>query len=699
MKSTVFWLFLSATSFALSTRVSKTPVTPVITLLIELQARIEGDGRMEQKSYDKFACWCEHKLEEKAKAIDDAKKRIEELLALTLKLSGDLGSHGAEIKQLEKDIAENLEAQEEAKEQREKQSAAYEAEKTEAEQCLGALEAATKALTGAGTGKKGFLETLQESELLSVAARVKRALRTAQETEGVVSDSDLEVMRRFVDSPEHFLHGEVGAVAALQLGNNPFGDYAPKSTQIQGILKGMYDAFARQLEKANGEESDKQKSFEEYMATKQHELETLKAALAKETADDAAKAKLKADSKSELDATKEQLKADEKFFEEAKASCKEKASQWSYISRMRTEELQSIMTAIRILKDAEGTFQAASTTFLQLSARSPPKDVYARLRALASKYDSIGLAQIAAEAKTGGHFDKVIVMIDDMIALLRKEEQDDIEHRDRCQAGTNKNNNDLEDLSHDIEKAEETLGILKNKQKETQQELKAILSEIEATKKAMEDRLEMRNEERKAFEQALLDDTKAVESIGLAIASLESFYKNNKMPLPELLQAREPEYTIDDDKAPETSFGDKYKSRTSESGGIIAILAMLSEDFEKEIKTGRAEDAEAQKKYEEDMAALKETLKAQEASKLATEKALTDIESKIADLETLLDMKGTEKGEAEKMGKAIGDDCAWVETHFDSRREKRQKEIDGLMEAKNILAQATGEPIAAAAEA
>merc|ERR1719428_2512833 len=276
-------------------------------------------------------------------------------------------------------------------------------------------------------------------------------------------------------------------------------------------------------------------------------------------------------------------------------------------------------------------------------------------------------------------------MIDDMIALLRKEEQDDIEHRDRCQAGTNKNNNDLEDLSHDIEKAEETLGILKNKQKETQQELKAILSEIESTKKAMEDRLEMRNEERKAFEQALLDDTKAVESIGLAIASLESFYKNNKMPLPELLQAREPEYTIDDDKAPETTFGDKYKSRTSESGGIIAILAMLSEDFEKEIKTGRA--------------ALKETLKAQEASKLATEKALTDIESKIADLETLLDMKGTEKGEAEKMGKAIGDDCAWGETHFDSRREKRQKEIDGLMEAKNILAQATGEPIAAAAEA
>merc|ERR1719478_2040621 len=138
----------------------------------------------------------------------------------------------------------------------------------------------------------------------------------------------------------------------------------------------------------------------------------------------------------------------------------------------------------------------------------------------------------------------------------------------------------------------------------------------------MEDRLEMRNEERKAFEQALLDDTKAVESIGLAIQSLESFYKNNKMPLPELLQARAPEYTIDDDKAPETSFGDKYKSRTSESGGIIAILAMLKEDFEKEVKMGRKEDAEAQDKYEEDQEALKETLDSQEATKLSLEKEL-----------------------------------------------------------------------------
>merc|ERR1719235_286805 len=192
-------------------------------------------------------------------------------------------------------------------------------------------------------------------------------LRRAAMTDGIVSDDNLETVRRFAENPQGFLHPQEGMLASLQLDNNPFGDYAPQSTRIQGILKGMYDAFAADLEKANGEEAEKQKSFEALMATKKQELETLKAALAKETGDEAEKTKLKADSKAELDATKEQLKADEEYFEQTKATCREKAAVWSEITRLRTEELQSINVAISILSspEAQKTFAAASTTLLQ----------------------------------------------------------------------------------------------------------------------------------------------------------------------------------------------------------------------------------------------------------------------------------------------------------------------------------------------
>merc|ERR1719183_3076727 len=100
-------------------------------------------------------------------------------------------------------------------------------------------------------------------------------------------------------------------MSAAQVANNPFGDYAPQSTQIQGILKGMYDSFAGDLEKDNAEEADKQKAFEELMATKKMELATLQATLEKQTLDEAEKTKKSAESKSLLDDTKAQLDADE----------------------------------------------------------------------------------------------------------------------------------------------------------------------------------------------------------------------------------------------------------------------------------------------------------------------------------------------------------------------------------------------------
>ena len=35
------------------------PVAKVVELIEELKAKIETDGAMEQKLYDKYACWCE----------------------------------------------------------------------------------------------------------------------------------------------------------------------------------------------------------------------------------------------------------------------------------------------------------------------------------------------------------------------------------------------------------------------------------------------------------------------------------------------------------------------------------------------------------------------------------------------------------------------------------------------------------------
>merc|ERR1719440_1571694 len=122
-----------------------------------------------------------------------------------------------------------------------------------------------------------------------------------------ISESDLKLIHAFVDKPADFVALQQKGTSALQVKNNPFGDYAPQSTQIQGILKGLYDAFTQGLEKANGEESDAQKAYEELMATKKAELDTLTSTLEKQEQDFAEKSKTKAESKALRDDTIEQL--------------------------------------------------------------------------------------------------------------------------------------------------------------------------------------------------------------------------------------------------------------------------------------------------------------------------------------------------------------------------------------------------------
>merc|ERR1719454_1523555 len=407
------------------------------------------------------------------------------------------------------------------------------------------------------------------------------------------------------------------------------------------------------------------------------------------------KSKKLAESEVQLDDTQEQLKADEKFFEDTKEACQVKATEWSVRTRLRTEELNGMDVAIKILssESAKKTFKNSTTTFLQLKSVNKHSSnsvgrakAYDKLKALAGKFQNRQLAMIAVEVKTAGHFDKVIAMIDTMIALLRKEEMEDIEHRDRCENSENANTNEIDDLDHEIEKTEGSIKRMEGTEKELKQQIEDLKKEIKAAKKDMKELLDMRNEEVANFRQALKDDADAVDLLSQAIVALEDFYKRNKMDVPQLIQ-KSPEYSEDPDKAPETSWkGGNYGGRKSETGGIIAILEMLREDVQKEMKEGRADDAAAQEKYLKQNGALQDTLDAQEETKANTEKQLGDLQQKMGNYEDYKDSKEGDKKAEEGTKKAIHTDCAWVKKYFESRREKRKTEEQGLVDAKAFLA-------------
>jgi len=661
-------------------------VNQVVKLIADLKSKAEQDGKNEQAAFDKYACWCENTLERKSGAISDAKELISETEILIKKLKGEIASHGAEIAQLTKDLAANAAAVKDATAVRDKEFSDYHKEKVDNENCVGALEQAIKVLTGAGTGK--FLDvTSHKVQLLSISGGLSHVLRRSSFPKSI-EEKDIELIKSFAEKPMDFFDAKKGMVAA-QVGQNPFGDYAPQSTQIQGILQGMYDAFTADIEKDNAAEAESEKSFRALMATKQQEKETLQATLQKQETDSAEKTKKLSESKILKDDTAEQLEADEAFFADTKEACQAKATEWSVRTRLRTEELNGMATAISILssKDAKATFKASTTTFMQVSSvkhqsgAGRSAKAFSLLKSLAGRYKSIAMANMAVDAQSGGHFDKVISQIDMMMADLRAEEQDDIAHRDRCENQQNANANQLEDLEAAIKKTNAALKRMGNTNKELQGEISELEKAIASTKKNQADLLDMRNEEVAAFRQALKDDADAINLLKQAIQALSKFYKDNKIAL-EL--AQQPEYAQDEDKAPSTWSGE-YGGRKSESTGILAILSMLVEDTQKEIAEGRADDADAQAKYLKQNGALQATLDAQEETKANTEQEKADLEDKMQAFEKYKNGKSDDKDAEGDTQKAIGTECAWVKTHFESRRQKRKDEIQGLVDAKAFL--------------
>merc|ERR1719171_311218 len=149
MKSICLTLALAALASASSTG---SPVTKVVDLIKELKSKIETDGKVESKIYNKYACWCETTSARKATNIHQAMADIKSLSTQVLEYKGSVATLASEIAELSSEMQDNQGAQDEATAIREKENGEYIAQKIEMEQTLNALERGIKVLMGAGTG-------------------------------------------------------------------------------------------------------------------------------------------------------------------------------------------------------------------------------------------------------------------------------------------------------------------------------------------------------------------------------------------------------------------------------------------------------------------------------------------------------------------------------------------------------------------
>ena len=151
------------------------------------------------------ACWCEkmsdtmeRTMESKANAISAAKGLIIKTKTLIKELMGEITSHGAEIEQAKKDMAQNKNATKEAEVIRNKENKEHMDDRTGLEQYIGAVQAAIKVLTGSGGKRKKRADFFKNKEatLISIVVGLKIALKHKAVS---MSHKDLEAMQQFAN--------------------------------------------------------------------------------------------------------------------------------------------------------------------------------------------------------------------------------------------------------------------------------------------------------------------------------------------------------------------------------------------------------------------------------------------------------------------------------------------------------------------
>lgn len=678
------------------------PITKVVGLIKNLKAEIDTDGKVEQQVFDKFACWSEEAIKSKTAVVVKANADIAEAESMIMHLSGSIGHSTTSLKATTDDISDNILAQKHAAEKREAESEAYAAEMQDLVASENAVKVAIQVLSQTSEGslieKKKFLGVFQKAKVVRVADGLRSVLKLP-EIAGSMTEDDLGAVRDFINRPSDFLTGSPSPKAGIievQLSqqNNPFGDFASPSGKILGILKHMLETFTADIASKAQEEEDAIKAYHALVDSRKRELKVLQSQKLAQEVKLAADTKLMAETKLKKAENEKILEGAEAFIEQTKASLKKVTKNWAERCRLRTEELRGIEDAIQFLSDpqARANFEAAATTLVQVKSESVSdaqleerrQKAYNQLQKFAKGLHGMQLAQIAADLTLGGHFDKVIAAIDQLLVTMRKEEAEDIAHRDRCQNQQKANENTLDDLKKNIDTSKAAIEKMDDDIDDMNADLKAKQEQIEATREAIKNMTKMREDAHEEYVKATKADTEAVMVIAKAIQSLSQYYKNNRGLKMDAFVQKPFNFTSEDD-APRADFsmGDKHSSST---GGIVSILLMIKEDIEMEIQSAMEEEKAQRADHFKLMANMEMTIAAVEAGIATLEKEKADMQSTQADeQEELLSNKEDEKSENEAKS-TLDSDCSWVATHFETRRTKRKSEMQGLTDAKAYLA-------------
>jgi len=653
-----------------------------VTMLQNMQKKVEAEGAKEQELFDKYMCYCKNSGGDLAKSIGDAATKMPQLEA-------DIAAGEAKNTQLKEDLKQHQvdrsaakAAMAEATALRTKEAGAYAKESAEDSANLAATGKAMAAIEkGMGSA---FLQT-------PTASVLRRAAQKMQNTD---------------------------VIAFLSQGEG----YAPASGEITGILKTMHDEMAADIAEQDAAEAAAIKAFDALIASKTKEVNSLTKAIETKMTRTGELSVEIVQMKNDLGDTAAAAADDKKFLADMEKNCAKKTAEWETIVKTRNEELLALADTIKVLNDDDvlellkKTLPGSSASFMQLQAGASSTRARA-LAAIRSAPHSVHLdfIALAIQGRKIG-FEKVIGMIDEMAATLKTEQNDDDHKKEYCAAQFDQSDDKKKSLERAVADLETAIEDAKESIAATSADIEALGASIKALDKAVAEATAQRKEENEDFTALMASDSAAKEILGFAKNRLNKFYN------PTLYKAPPKRELTDEDRAtlaaggtlaptaapagiagtgvtvlasvsehgvakpaPPPEAPGAYKKKSGESGGVIAMIDLLVKDLDKEMTVAEAEEKDAQGDYEQ-MMTDSAAKRAQDA------KNLGDKEAALADMQAALETNTEDKSSTTKeLGatlqyiQSLHNECDWLLQYFEVRKEARTSEIDALGKAKAVL--------------
>jgi len=666
---------------------SVNPIRKVVNMLQSMQKKVEAEGEKEAELFEKYMCYCKSAGGDLSTSIGDAETKIPQVGADIKEAESKLAQLKEDLKQAQMDRAAAKEAVAAATALREKEAAAYAAESSEVSADLAALNKAVAALEKGMGG--AFLQT-------GAASVLKRLVEQNKD----MGDTDRQTLSAFLQGTE---------------------EYAPSSGEITGLLKELGDEFTRTLADAKKAEDAAIAAFEELSASKTKEINALQAAIESKMTRSGSLSVEIVQMKNDLGDTEEALVEDKAFLKDLEKNCATKTAEWEEIQKTRSEELLALADTIKMLNDDDAlelfkkTLPGASASFVQVteSSASSRARALAAIRKAVKGNPRLDFIALAIEGKKIG-FEKVIKMIDDLVATLKTEQLDDDHKKEYCDKQFDLSDDKKKTLEKTVADTETTIEDTKESIATVTSEIAALEATIKALDKAVSEATEQRKEENEDFTELMASDSAAKELLGFAKNRLNKFY-NPKLYKPP------PKRTLSEDEQLTLSMGGTlaptaapggiagtgvtvmaqikahgapppppeapgaYQKKSEESGGVIAMIDMCIKDLDKEMTVAETTEKDAQADYETMM--KDSAAKRAEDSKMLADKegALADMQSSLASSKDTLASTNKELGATLQYIQSLHAECDWLIQYFDVRKEARTSEIDALGKAKAVL--------------